>query len=145
MVGTLPWEIKAASVVLEITVNLNLYILSQWKFGCFPSLSRVDFPWEGILQNAVLITFGQKLLQIFPCSIQKALAVKPENAVLAGTAGVPGKPAIQYRHLGPDPWSSRGIPFFSWPVTAPLSSTLQGPKWFSLQLNNLLSSSSLQF
>lgn len=56
------------------------------------------FPWEGILQNAVLITFGQKALQIFPCSTQKASAVKPENAILAGTAGVPGKP------FGADTW-----------------------------------------
>lgn len=40
----------------------------------------------------MLITIIQKALEIFRCSIQKALAVKSENAVLAGTAGVPGKP-----------------------------------------------------
>lgn len=45
-----------------------------------------------MLQTAVLITFGQKVLQIFPCSTQKASAVKPENAILAETAGVPGNP-----------------------------------------------------
>lgn len=58
------------------------------------SLGRVCFPWEGIIQNSVLITLGPKknILLIFTSSTQKALAVKPENAILAGTAGVPGKP-----------------------------------------------------
>lgn len=41
----------------------------------------------------MLITLGQKKkMLIFTSSTQKALAVKPENAILAGTAGVPGEP-----------------------------------------------------
>lgn len=78
--------------MLEIIVSLTSGSYHNGKFGCSFRLGRVSFPWEGILQNAVLITFGQKVLQIFPCSTQKASAVKPENAVLAGTAGVPGNP-----------------------------------------------------
>lgn len=47
---------------------------------------------RNLTQNAVLITFAQKIQQIFSCSIQKACVVKPENAILALPAGVPGKP-----------------------------------------------------
>lgn len=71
----------------------------------FFQVRKVSFPREGILQNAVLITFGQKVLQIFPCSTE-SLTVKPENAILAETAGVPGNP-FKADTWGQDPWSKK--------------------------------------
>lgn len=112
--------------MLEIIVSLtNEWILSQWKIWVFFQVRKGILSLGRNTTDCCANHIWTKSIADISVFHTESLSSETRKCNLGRNRWGSWKP-IQCRHLGPDPWSKRGIPFLSWPVTAALWSTAQG-------------------